>query len=64
VDAGVALLVGFTVAGLILWLLSVVEPAVSWREAPLDRRGGGSSRHDRRVVRALPAWARPKIQWL
>ena len=32
-DAGIALLVGFAVAGLILWLLSIVGPGLSWRNA-------------------------------
>lgn len=33
VDAGVALLVGITAAALILWALSVIEPASYWRDA-------------------------------
>ncbi len=33
IDAGVAMLVGFTTAGALLWLLSVVEPFGSWRNA-------------------------------
>lgn len=33
IDAAVALLVGFLAAGLVLWLLSVIEPALTWRNA-------------------------------
>jgi uncharacterized membrane protein len=44
IDAVVALLVGVLTAGLILWVLSVIKPTDSWRNARVDRGVGGPCR--------------------